>query len=62
MHVNVLAFARKSKWMFESPIKIEDFVWETLSASGMTSLGDACKQLSEHIDNNIDDEIKILLI
>lgn len=61
--VNVLSFARKSKWMFEFPIKIEDFVWETLSASGMTSLGDACNQLAEHIDNNVDDdEIKILLI
>lgn len=61
--VNVLSFARKSKWMFEFPIKIEDFAWETLSASGMTSLGDACNQLAEHIDNNVnDDEIKILLI
>lgn len=61
--VNVLSFARKSKWMFEHPIKIEDFVWDRLYASGMTSLGDACKQLANHIeDNAVDDEIKILLI
>lgn len=63
MFVNVLSFARKSKWMFERPIMIDDFVWDRLYANGMTSLGNACKQLAEDIEINVNQEnVTIVLL
>lgn len=63
MFINVLSFARKSKWMFNQPVNIRDFSWNVLIAGGMTSLGDACKQLAENIVQNINqDEVSIVLL
>lgn len=63
MSVNALSFARKTKWMYKQPTKLNDFNWEWLSASGMTSLGNACKQLAKNIDKHVgDDEVKIILL
>lgn len=63
MFVNVLSFARKSKWMYEQHVEIRDFIWNTLSASGMTSLGDACKELANMINKHVNqDEVTIVLL
>ena len=63
MFVNVISFARKSKWMFKQPTKIDDLIWLPLSASGMTSLGNACKQLTKNIEQHVNqDEITIVLL
>ena len=63
MFVNVLSFARKSKWMFKQSVNIEDFDWIELLANGMTSLGSACKQLAKDIENNINhEEASIILL
>ena len=61
--INVLSFARKTKWMYKQATSIQQFEWKRLNASGMTSLGNACKVLAKNIEKNISNEdIKILLI
>ena len=61
--VNVLSFSRKSKWMFKQPTQIDEFVWNPLVASGMTSLGNACKQLAKNIEKHVvQDEVTIVLL
>ena len=63
VNINVLSFARKAKWMYKQTCSIKDFKWNILTASGMTSLGNACKLLAKNIEKNAgNDEIKILLI
>ena len=63
VNINVLSFARKAKWMYKQACSIKDFKWNILTASGMTSLGNACKLLAKNIEKNAgNDEIKILLI
>lgn len=63
VYINVLSFARKAKWMYKQACRIKDFEWDILTASGMTSLGNACKLLAKNIEKNAgNDEIKILLI
>ena len=61
--VNVLSFSRKSKWMFKQPTKVDEFIWNPLFASGMTSLGNACKQLTKNIEKNVaEEEVTIVLL
>lgn len=63
MYINVLSFARKSKWMFKQPVNIQEFSWNILNASGMTSLGNACKQLARNIDKHVNqEEVSIILL
>lgn len=63
MSINVLSFARKAKWMYKQPIKLNDFTWNILTASGMTSLGDACKQLARNIDKHVNnEEVTVVLV
>lgn len=63
INISVLSFARKAKWMYKQGCCIRDFKWTTLTASGMTSLGNACKLLAKNIEKNAgNEEIKILLI
>ncbi|MDO4755959.1 MAG: VWA domain-containing protein [Parabacteroides sp.] len=60
----VLSFSREISWMYEKPKSVLDFEWKELSASGMTPLGQACIELSNHITNYSDinqDNIIILL-
>ena len=63
VNINVLSFARKAKWMYKQACSIKDIQWNILTASGKTSLGNACKLLAKNIEKNAgNDEIKILLI
>lgn len=63
ININVLSFARKAKWMYKQACYIKDFEWTILTASGMTSLGNACKLLAKNIEKNAGtEEIKIILI
>jgi uncharacterized protein YegL len=48
--------------MFNRPIKIDNFVWDRLYASGMTSLGNACKQLATDIEKYVQQEDLTLLL
>lgn len=49
--------------MYKNPINILDFTWKPLNASGMTSLGLACCELSKAIASNKQDEnITVVLL
>ncbi|MBR4554056.1 MAG: VWA domain-containing protein [Ruminococcus sp.] len=50
--IAVLTFSTHVKWMYAEPIAIEDFEWARLSASGVTSMGEAFKELSARMSRN----------
>ena len=50
--VAVLTFANDVKWMYAQPVPIEEFEWVRLSASGVTSMGAAFKELSARMSRN----------
>ena len=63
MSINVLSFARKTKWMYKQPVKLDEFTWNILTASGTTSLGNACKQLAKNIDKHVNnEEVSVILL
>lgn len=48
----VLTFSSDVKWMYSTPISIEDFEWTRLSADGVTSMGEAFKELAVRMSRN----------
>lgn len=60
--IAVLSFARSASWMHPDPIPVTDFSWVPLSASGMTSLGNACKELNESLLHNCNHGEKTVII
>ena len=50
--VAVLTFSTEVRWMYSTPIAIEDFEWARLRASGVTSMGAAFKELSLRMSRN----------
>ena len=50
--IAVLTFSTHVKWMYSEPINIEDFQWARLSASGVTSMGEAFKELNARMSRN----------
>lgn len=44
--VAVLTFGTHVSWMYSEPVSIEDFEWTRLRADGVTSMGEAFKELS----------------
>lgn len=50
--IAVLTFNTHVKWMYSEPINIEDFQWARLSASGVTSMGEAFKELNARMSRN----------
>ena len=50
--VAVLTFSTEVRWMYSTPIAIEDFEWARLRASGVTSMGAAFKELNQRMSRN----------
>ncbi len=50
--IAVLTFSTEVRWMYSTPIPIEDFEWARLRASGVTSMGAAFKELSLRMSRN----------
>ncbi len=50
--VAVLTFSTDVRWMYSTPIPIEEFEWARLRASGVTSLGAALKELNVRMSRN----------
>ena len=50
--VAVLTFSTEVRWMYSTPIPIEDFEWARLRANGVTSMGAAFKELSLRMSRN----------
>lgn len=47
--IAVLEFSSGTNWMYPQPIDAESFVWQDLEASGLTSFGEALKELNEKL-------------
>ncbi|MDE5771232.1 MAG: VWA domain-containing protein [Ruminococcus sp.] len=50
--VAVLTFSNSVMWMYSEPISIEDFEWTRLRADGVTSMGEAFRELSIRMSRN----------
>ena len=50
--VAVLTFSTEVRWMYSTPIPIEDFEWARLRAEGVTSMGEAFKELNLRMSRN----------
>ena len=50
--VAVLTFANSVMWMYSEPVSIEDFEWTRLRADGVTSRGEAFRELSIRMSRN----------
>jgi uncharacterized protein YegL len=50
--VAVLTFSTEVRWMYSTPIPIEEFEWARLRASGVTSMGAAFKELNHRMSRN----------
>jgi len=47
LKIACLKFSSGCSWMHTSPIPVENFQWNNLSADGVTDFGAACKELSD---------------
>lgn len=47
--IAALEFSSGAEWMYSSPIESENFQWRDLEAGGLTSLGEACKELNDKL-------------
>ena len=45
VQISVITFDDECKWMYDSPVAVESFKWNNLTADGMTCLGEALNQL-----------------
>lgn len=48
--IRTLKFSTGASWVTEKPVKVEDYVWEDLEATGVTDLGKAFELLSAQLD------------
>ena len=49
--IAVLEFSSGVEWMYPEPISSEDFTWQNLEAGGLTSLGEAFKELNTKLSH-----------
>jgi len=47
LKIACLKFSSGCSWMHTSPVPVENFQWNNLSAEGVTDFGAACKELSD---------------
>ena len=47
--VAALEFSSGVNWLYDEPKLAEDFIWQDVAAGGLTSLGQACKELDSKL-------------
>lgn len=47
--IAVMEFSSDIQWMYPEPISAEDFTWQNLEAAGLTSLGEAFRELNKQL-------------
>lgn len=52
IRIAALEFSNSSKWKYEEPKLANEFIWQPVQASGMTSLGEACEELNKKLSRN----------
>lgn len=50
LYIRTLKFATGASWVTEKPVKVEEYMWEDLTAGGVTDLGKAFDLLSAQLD------------
>lgn len=50
--VAALEFSNGTKWLYNEPKSVEDFKWIDVQAGGLTSLGEACLELSSKLSRS----------
>ncbi|MCL2187066.1 MAG: VWA domain-containing protein [Treponema sp.] len=52
LKIACLKFSTGCSWMHPSPVPVDNFQWNNLSADGFTDFGAACKELSEKMSKD----------
>ena len=47
--VAALEFSNGVKWLYDEPRLAKEFIWQDVTAGGLTSLGEACKELAKKL-------------
>ncbi len=50
--VAALEFSSGCNWLYDEPKLASEFVWQDVTASGLTSLGAACQELNTKLSRN----------
>ena len=52
IRVAALEFSTDTRWLYDEPKEGKDFIWQKVQAEGLTSLGEACRELSKKLSRN----------
>ena len=52
INVAALEFSSGTHWLYDEPKSARDFIWQKVEANGLTSLGEACKELNKKLSRN----------
>ena len=52
LKIACLKFSSGCGWLHSSPVSVENFQWNNLSADGVTDFGSACKELSDKMSKD----------
>ena len=50
--VAALEFSSDVRWLYDEPKSAKDFIWQDVTASGLTCLGGACAELAARLSRN----------
>lgn len=51
IRVAALEFSTGTRWLYDEPKVINDFIWQGMSTEGSTSLGEACQELNKKLSH-----------
>lgn len=52
INVAALEFSTGTRWLYDEPKGAKDFIWQKVEADGLTSLGEACEELSKKLSRS----------
>ena len=52
INVAALEFSTGTRWLYDEPKHANEFIWQQVEAEGMTSLGEACSELSKKLSRS----------
>ncbi|MCC8113249.1 MAG: VWA domain-containing protein [Bacteroidales bacterium] len=52
IRVAALEFSTATRWLYDEPKEGKDFIWQKVMAGGLTSLGEACRELNKKLSRS----------
>ena len=52
INVAALEFSTGTRWLYDEPKDAKEFIWQQVEADGLTSLGEACRELNHKLSRN----------